>query len=74
MSTLLLPSQDKLDADHRQELDRVLAVNPVLDRAYRLKEDWFCRKFWPVDGFGVSWPCLGEDYAAQYATGSPDTD
>ena len=37
---LLLPSQDKLDADQRQELDRVLAVNPVLDRAYRLKEEF----------------------------------
>ena len=37
---LLLPSHDKLEADQREELDRVLSINPVLDRAYRLKESW----------------------------------
>ena len=36
--SLLLPSREKLDTGQREELDRVLAVNPVLDRAYRLKE------------------------------------
>ena len=35
---MLLPFIDKLEADQRDELDRVLSINPVLDRAYRLKE------------------------------------